>query len=90
MKTVKELWVNYSDMVLPKPCADIQYRETRLAFYAGVYSFLTELREIDEHVSDDEGVMRMQEYANELELFHKEELNRRKGSEADGNGGKRK
>lgn len=77
MKTAKELWVHFSDRTLPRPCSDLQYRETRLAFYAGIYSLLSELTQIPDSQSDDESMLQLQGLSDEVEQFHREELARR-------------
>lgn len=39
--TIKSMWQDYMETVMPKDAPQIQKNECRLAFYAGFYSMMT-------------------------------------------------
>jgi hypothetical protein len=71
MNTIKDQWESYKKDVLPKDAPQIQIRETRIAFYAGVHVTLLFMRDTLTQMSDEAGVVVLEAWHQECLAFAK-------------------
>jgi hypothetical protein len=77
LETVAEHWERYSTMTFRGmgEVSDVQYRETRKAFFAGAFCMLLESKKIgDDSISEDAGILHLEGLSQELERFHRGEI----------------
>lgn len=67
MSLITNAWLSYLDEVIPKESPQIQIKECKRAFYAGMISMFSILSgDVVTTVSDDEGVKIMENIFQEL------------------------
>lgn len=70
MTSIREQWDSFDVAVVPKGCSALQRQEMRRAFYAGAESVLALFFDIGgDHVSEDEGVVRLERFHEECRTF---------------------
>lgn len=73
MLTVNDMWEEYVKKVMPHGVHEVQYRETKRAFYAACYKMLVSTRDIAGHedISEDDAIALLEGWENEC-LRHKD------------------
>lgn len=66
--TIEAWFDDYAARVLPEGCSEIQRRETKRAFYAGVASLLIAQKQITD-LTDDEGMAALEKIEREYMAF---------------------
>ena len=70
MNTLKQQWLEYASIVLPKACSPVQKQETRRAYYAGVWTLMQMIKELgDDAVSEEQGAEELEKLENECKNF---------------------
>ena len=70
MMTINQAWASFSTQVIPPDASDVQRREMKLAFYAGVAALAhLELHVADDSVSEAEGEAVLQAAHKELHEY---------------------
>ncbi len=69
MNRIRQQWESYRESVIPNDAGAIQVQECQRAFYAGACSILNIQCEIDEGMSDDDGVKFIESLHEECEHF---------------------
>lgn len=68
MKTLKEDWEDYRRMVLPTNLTKGQYLNAQIAFYAGAFTIMKKIRELD-FDSEEEALKMLEEITAECIEF---------------------
>lgn len=79
IQTVEQQWKEYSTRIWKgmKEISRAQHDETLQAFYAGAFSMLMNLKQINDEMSDEEGIQILVNYTTELETFHRDFIKQR-------------
>lgn len=69
MKSMQEFWFGYSDRIFKDmSVSETQYKETRLAFYAGAWALVNGLVALGD-TEDEVAVAELDKVYNEIETF---------------------
>lgn len=68
-RLIATAWRRYLTRVIPRSAPPTQITESRRSFYAGAYSLLVLLREVNDEMTDDAGVALLQSVDDELRAF---------------------
>jgi hypothetical protein len=73
VRTIKESWESYEDLVIPKTAGPVQRHETKQAFYAGAFVVfgITEMV-AEPYVPEDMGIAQLEALKAELEAYRAE------------------
>jgi hypothetical protein len=70
MKTIAEMWQSYDRDVLPPEAGEVQRRETKRAFYAGVWSLLQQFKAVgSDDISEAQGAAILEAIQQEVGAF---------------------
>jgi hypothetical protein len=69
MDTVKKQWEDYRDKLIPDDASEIELRDCKQAFYAGMMSFFRLQFSITDDMDEDTGAEMMDVWFSECEQF---------------------
>lgn len=69
MNTIKDEWEDFRDKVIHPEAPEIQKEEMKLAFYAGVKSYMALQQVLDTIKSDDAAIALLQSWLEECDSY---------------------
>lgn len=66
LSTAGQLWQEFQRDCIPKSAPPVQHLKMQKAFYAGMFSLLSEMQKIDDSLSDEAGAEILEGYQAEI------------------------
>ena len=76
MKTFKDTWDNFANLVIDKNASEMQFREMKLAFYAGASQLINLMMDETINLSDEDAAEQIHSWHIEIKQHFKETIDK--------------